>query len=458
MALRDTHKEYTEFSGRWGTSRASIGGQDVIKGFVGDYSSFDFLPGFVPEDKPRYTKYLQLAIYYNYSGWTHNGIVGAVFREKLIYESSESMEYIKTDIDGEGNGLSHFSENVLSEVVEVGRYGLLVDYSDEKKEAFVKTYNAESIFNWETESRGGVQVLTEVRLLETRVVNGDKFTKTEEEQVRVLALDEDGNYFQQLYDKNNAEIKEQDGITYPAYPRNSSGEFFKEILFQFVGSKNNKPTVDKPPLLDISYINIGHYQNSADYEENIHVHGQSTMILGSSMSVNDYNAANPDGIKVGSRTAHFLGENPTAILLQAAAAGELNVAMEKKVIQMIGIGARFISDGNNETATGKLIDASMQTSGLNTLVNNCEQGVEQCIVWIDMFMNKTPQDYLFELNRDFFDKALTAQEIIALVMLKDSSVMAVSDIRRLAKRAGFINNDRTDEDIDEEISGTSPIG
>ena len=42
---------------------------------------------------------------------------------------------------------------------------------------------------------------------------------------------------------------------------------WRVIPFQFLGSENNDTSIDDSPLYDMAEVNIGHYRNSADYEE-----------------------------------------------------------------------------------------------------------------------------------------------------------------------------------------------
>ncbi len=126
--------------------------------------------------------------------------------------------------------------------------------------------------------------------------------------------------------------------------------------------------------------------------------------------------------------------------------------MKEKVVQMIGIGAKFIQDkGRNQTAEAARIGASQQSSGLSTVVVNCSNGILQCLKWIAEFMGDSSENYIFELNQDFYDSALTAQEVTAVMMLSDSGYMAKSDVIRLVKKAGWLDGDRTVEDIEQEV-------
>lgn len=462
MALQTKSKQFTLNAQRIAQMRATIGGEDVLKGKTKEYSASDFLPKFYPEteeNKKRYLAYVLRAVYYNYVGWTHAGLLGSIFRKTPNIELNPQVEYALEDIDGAGNGLEQFSKQVASEVLEVGRIGLLTDYpmitsglSVEQinrlnPTATIKKYLAESMYNEKEEVESGSVKLTQVRLIEYKSIKIDEFTDEVKKVFRVLSLDADGDYMQNVY---NEEDKLIEG---PIYPRDAKGNMFSFIPFQFIGAEDNRASVDKPPLLDISNINLGHFRNSADNEENLFVHGQGTIFLGSNLTVEQFKKANPNGIQVGARAGHFLGANGNAQLLQLTRSANQE-AMDAKVVQMIGIGARFIQDKSGaQTAEAAKIGAAQQGSGLTTLVTNVSEGISNCLAWANQFMGGKA-DNEFELNTDFFDAELTAQEVSAIILLSDAAHLAESDINHLIKRAGWLRSGRTVEDIKSEIEET----
>ena len=62
------------------------------------------------------------------------------------------------------------------------------------------------------------------------------------------------------------------------------------------------------------------------------------------------------------------------------------------------------------------------------------------------------------LNRDFFDSKLTPQEIMAIIQLGDTQLIAPSDQRTMMRTGRIeIDSDRTDEEIDADISDNPPL-
>ncbi len=452
MPINKKHKDYTKNSNRWDTSRAVIGGEDVIKGKTGDFKPQDFLPKFSPEDKGRYDAYVFRASFVAYTGFTHIGLLGSVFRKPFEFEPSNTIEYLSDNADGQAQGLDQLSKETVSEALKVGRVGLFVDYPkvndsrNGEEQASIVLYHAENIINWKVGVKENQLFLESVTLAEEVEEEVDEFSTEAKKQYRFLKIDEDGKYFQEVYDENER-IKEE-----TFYPTDYNGNQFEIIPFQFIGAENNRPSVDKPPLLDIANVNLAHYRNSADNEENLHIHGQGTLILGSNMSTEDFKKANPNGVSVGSRNGHFLGDNAFAELLQLDPSQTLQTAMDKKVTQMIGIGARFIQEEYVDMRVDQVqVNKAQKESGLATLVGNCTKGITNCINWVLMFMGEKEQDFSFALNMDFFGASLTAQEITAMIMLVDTGVMPKSDARRKLKNIEWIDSEKTEEEIEAEI-------
>jgi hypothetical protein len=57
---------------------------------------------------------------------------------------------------------------------------------------------------------------------------------------------------------------------------------------------------------------------------------------------------------------------------------------------------------------------------------------------------------IFELNQEFFPETMNAQDVMAFIQLADRGDIAQTDVRAKLRKAGWIDSDRTDDEIDEE--------
>lgn len=448
MPVDSLNKQYAKAAKQWKFVRDAAEGQDAI-------AKKDYLPGFVPEDEERYKKYIERAYYLNVTGRTCEGLLGAIFRKPPVQKLPASLEYLSDDADGAGQGLDQLAKRMCDDLLKVGRYGLLADYPEAPEgvdreqqqrlnlRASILSYPAESIINWKTDKVGGSTVLTLVVLKEVKETPKDEFSSDCEAQYRVLRL-VDGVYTQSVYNDRKQLVSN-------TTPLDSEGNAFSFIPFVFVGAVDNKPEVDRAPLHPLAVVNVAHFRNSADYEENLFMHGQLTLGITSSMSGDEFNAANPNGIKVGARAGYFLGEGGSFVTATVPANTGLREAMKDKEEQMVAIGAKLIiQTAANQTAEAARINASSETSVLMTLVSNGSDAICTAISYAQKFMGGD-DECEYEINTDFFDSTLNPQEIMALIQLSDRGDIGQAEVRNLLRKSGIIAPDKTDEQLDDEF-------
>lgn len=449
-----THPSYDKNVPRWQLVR------DVVTSNVTQYiKSID------SSDVQRNERYKDDARLTNFTSRTKAGLVGAVFRKEIEVVLPDSIAYLEGDSTGNNLPLDKLAQETTGEVLQSGRYGLLVDFpasedgltvaevADMNLKARINKYKAESIINWQNTIENGIHMLTLVVLREiVDAISEDGFTWAQQVQYRVLRL-LDGVYIQQLYN-------EKGEIVHEYTPRDFTGSSWEFIPFVFVGSEDNDTEVDASPLFDLASLNIGHLRNSADYEESVHVTGQPTLIISTNMSAEEFKSANPAGVTIGARRGHNLGPDGTAIMLQASPNQLADVAMQRKEEQAVMMGARLVMQaGTNETAEAARIKHTGESSVLATIVRNVEDAINQCLFWADRFMSveTNEDDIIFEINKQFFDVVLDPQMIVAQLQLFNSGIIASRDIRDTLRRTSTIKADRTDEDIDDDIGNINPL-
>jgi hypothetical protein len=301
--------------------------------------------------------------------------------------------------------------------------------------ASIIPYTCEQIINWKIDVIRGRRMITMIVIAENYLNAEDEFDHSKETQYRVLRLSETG-YSQQIY-------REDLPFTNEFFPRKGDGTLWQEIPIMFVGSKNNDSTIDDAPLADIAEINIAHFRNSADYEESCFIVGQPSLFITTSMSNEQFKSMNPQGIKLGSRTGHVLGETGSASLLQADPNQLVMEAMKAKEQQMVAIGARIITDrADRETAEAARIRFASENSVLGDVVGNLSEGIRKCIEWVGEFMNADTSDAYFEINREFYDKTVDPQMIMSMVTLLDRDIIGEQDIFDRLKGAGLVDQDQ----------------
>lgn len=450
MTVSSTRKDYDKFVARWQMVR------DVLDSCVSKY-----IADIDPADPNRNHRYRADAQFTNFTSRTKYGLVGAVFRKDLIIDVPKEIEYIKSDVTGTKISMSKLAQEVTGEVIATGRYGLLCDFpaiqggltvaeaenSDIK--ARIYRYNAESIINWYVNTQYGYPQLSLVVLKECvdAIDPDDGFKWIESYQYRVLRLVE-GIYVQELYNADEELVSSY-------IPTDYNGDPFEEIPFVIVGSEDNDMAIDIVPLFDLARLNLGHYKNSADYEESVHIVGQPTLFITTEMTTDEFSSANPNGIQVGARRGYNLGPNGNAQFLQADPNQLADKAMERKEQQAVMIGARLITkQADRETAEAAVMRNSGENSILYTIAGNVEEALNRACTYLMMFMapgSIVELTRAIKVNRTFFDKNVDPNLIMAQIQLLDKGLVAKTDVRDTLRNFGMIAESRTDEQIDSDV-------
>lgn len=457
--VKTEHRQYKLYAGEQGPW------QKIRHALAGDLKIYLRDVGQNEPDKvygrARQKEYEDGAICYNFTKRTLSGMVGSVMRKDPEQIIPSQMEYLLTNADGSGVGLWQHAQDTLMELDSIGRGGLLVDAPNvavatmaEQNAGLLNPviafYTAENIVNWRLERHGSINKVVMVVLREEyEYVDGtDEFSPNYGQQYRVLDIIE-GQYRQRLYQfsqkgeliNNVQEIFPQLGSVEPG-----------TIPFTFIGASNNDSTIDDAPLLPLAELNIGHFRNSADNEESSFVVGQPTLFIspGESMSLHVFQEANPNGVKMGSRTGHNIGAGGSAALIQADPNNLAKENMLNKEQQAIQIGAQLITPTQQITAESARLQRGADTSVMATIARNVSQAYTDALKWVAEMMNLGDQEIEFKLNMEFFLQPMTAQDRAAWMADINAGLLPATAYYAALRKAGV--TDWTDEDIQDAIA------
>ena len=460
------HKEYAEYLPIWEQIDDVLAGERGVKAKGALY-----LPKPNPNDLSeandiRYKQYAKRALFFNATGRTVSALVGSVFRKKPYIELPDSIAYAYNNIDGNGVGIAQQSQSVVKNVLSKGRTGLLVDFPavdgditvararQENLQPYCIQYDAKNIVNWITERHGAITILKTIVLQEEIEQFLDILQTETIQQYRVLYIDDEGYYSQYVYQVDD-QLKVTDVEIIE--PRDANGNRLNFIPFVFVGSENNDYTIDDSPVYDLSNVNLSHYRNSADNEESSFIVGQPSLFLYVSNGAAVLEQ-NPDGIKVGSRAANMLGADDRAELLQANANNLPRENMRDKESMMVMLGARLVTPSQQETAEAARIKRSGDHSILGIIVKNVDNAYAQVIEWMQLFQSGVEDEFVFQVNNDFFFEKMTPQDRQAWLMDIQQGVISVNDYRKALREGGLLADERTDDMIEDELNDQPPAG
>lgn len=427
MPVNTVHPDYRDICKKW----------NLVRSIVKNNASH-WIRTVDSNDPDRSKQYKEDAILTNFTRLTKDGLTGLVFKKETLSEIPQQISYIQEDSTGYKFSLDQLSQKIVGEILQTGRFGLLVDYpkpnlGEVQKVARIKPYAAESIINWDYKDFGNEYKLCLLVLKEDIKETIDGFEWVNKCQYRVLFLDKDGNYGQCLYN-NELELIPDSEI----FPQDYNGNMLNYIPFNFIGSENDDAWVDSIPLYDLAVVNLGHYKASADLMESMFICGQPVpvVIVGDS-GEESFKQANQNGIVIGSRKGVVLPTNGDFKFAQVSPNTLPQQVMMDLEKQAASIGARLISPpGGRETAEAAKIRYGSQNSVLHVITKNVNKGIEEALYWISVFMMEVPEDSVYLLNDQFYEESADPQLIAQQIMLLDRGLMSGDEIRTNLKRSG----------------------
>lgn len=469
MAVDSEHPDYVKRKVQWEKLRDCNEGQEAVHA-----KGVKYLPKLSGQSADEYKAYLNRTLFYGATARTIDGLTGMIFRKAPVVEVPTGLAKMIEDVTLDGLGLVGFAEDIVEDVIEVGRAGILVDHpaapagaTQAQAEAnnirpFLKHYDAEAIFNWKTASVNNALVLTQVRLWECVANNANEFDNTEKKQIRILDLNELGQYRQRVFVEkktigSDGEKWEQLGDDIIPLKAGAPLNF---IPFYFVGVKNGLPDAEKPPLIDLANTNLSHYTSSADLEHGAHFTALPTAVIIGHQDAGE-EGGTPAEYRIGSANAWvFPNENADVKYLEFQGQGleALEKRIAKKEEYMAFLGARMLSPDKKaaETAETAQIYRAGESSVLASIAAAVSQVIEDAVMFMAEWAGQAGK-VTFKLNNDFGASRMSAQDLTALFQTYQGGGMAFADFLWNLKRGELIQEDRTEEDIRSEIEIANPF-
>lgn len=434
-----------------------ISGGDTIKAHGATY-----LPKPNPDDNSlanttRYNQYLTRAVFYNVTGRTLAGLLGTLFLREPTIQLPTGLEILTESANGIELGLAQLARRAASKTISHGRSGLFTDFPTVDSPVtvaqkggvltpIIRVYNPQDIINWKVGFRNGRKILRMVVLHELVDANLGSFNEmvatTQVHSYRVLMLDND------IYT-----VKywiEGEDVAYTSIPTDSTGVPFNEIPFTFIGAENNDELIDVPPLAAMADLNIGHYRNSADYQESCFLVGQPTPVFTGLHQSWIADVFNDQPIMLGSRQAIPLPTGASALLLQAAPNTLPFESMQALERQMIALGAQIVQQRSvQQTATESNNEEAADTSILGAGANNVSEAFRTALKFACMFAGANPDEVDFRINTNLGYVTMTPQEQTQMVANWNAGVIGWNEIRTQFRQAGIAIDD--DEAVKLEV-------
>ena len=435
----------------WEIMRAVTEGTEYLR-----ENSEAFLPLEPREDYDAYLARVNRAVFSPFTQRLIRAATGLVLRKPIsLIGDPYWTEMFKMDVDGCGSDLDEYARRLLMCSLTYGQSHILVDYpapsgarslaeerAQDRRPYWIEV-DPTNIYGWRLDRESNYGNLIQVRIAEKAVLPDGDFGEKIYDQVRVI---EPGRY--RVFRKRETveDLYEDDGGGYAGsmsspegakdYELAESGEFsLGEVPLVSIYSGKVENLVSKPPLLDIAYLNLAHFQRQADLIHSLHVASQPMLVMEGyddqtkdlAISVN-YAMATQPGNKV-----YYVEPASSAFDAQSAEIKELQMQMATLGISTLSQ-QKFVA----ESADARRLDRVDTNSMLAMVSMELEQKLQKAFNLSAEYVGIAPPEV--KISRDFDIERLIGQDITALTSLFDQQVIDREEFRDILVQGEVLPN------------------
>ena len=409
-------------------------------------NSETFLPLEPREDYSAYLARVNRAVFSPYTQRLIRAAAGLILRKPISIEGDPYWtEVFNKNVDGCGSDIDEYARRQAICALTYGHCHTLVDFpapTDARTLAEERALNRrpywieiepKNIYGWRLDRDSNYGSLTQVRIAEKAVVPDGDFGEKVYDQVRVI---EPGRY--RIYRRDQQENQLQGSSAYPnSYDQTTTAGGEYEIVEQGAFDLEDIPLItvyankvetmsSRPPLLDIAYLNLAHFQRQADLIHSLHIASQPMLVMEGwddqtkdiAISVN-YAMATQPGNKV-----YYVEPASSAFEAQSAEVQELQQ-------QMSSLGISTLSQQKHvaESADARRLDRIDTNSMLAMVSMDLESGLQKSYDLAANYLGIEPPEVT--ISRDFDLQRLIGQDITAMGQLLENEVIDRGEFREM---------------------------
>jgi hypothetical protein len=411
-----------------------------------------FLPKWNNESPNDYDYRIRTSALFNVFAHTVDSLGGKPFIRPISWTADMPADIISwfDNIDLTGRNLDVFCRELFTAGLAYGMTHVLVDYPRvegvktlaQEKAIGARPYlvhlRPNKILGWRSTRKGGIEVLTMLRILEhIEVEDGPFMTKTVE-QVRVL---EPGKWTTYRFDQAERDWDEFESGT-------TSLDFIPLLTFY---TRRKEFMVADSPLIDVADLNILHWQVSSDMYATLHTASVPILtIIG--VEANDQTNA---PVEVGAKSALLLPSGATAHFTEhtgkAIAAGA--ASLDRIETQMRLLGAELlVKQPGQATATQATLDTSQQRAELQAITAVFEDFMDNVIDTMAQWAKIKEPPGKMQIYRDFLLAAEDAIQEALLFSITTTGLLSPQSFYEEMLRRNVYDTDRSWDDEQERIA------
>lgn len=420
-----------------------------------------------PFAKERYKEFLYGAEFDDFPNLTRLTMLGKIPISRVEPEIPAQMDYLISDADGDGTSFTESMAKAADNVLQFKWHVLVADFEglsdipiqsvsmddfeNAGLRANIKQYSRNNVINWNHRMVNGVKQLSFIMLREVGTLfDQENFQHEPVDSYLILALDEEGNYYQQkivaVGEDGGYEKGERSYVTIGDEP----------VKFLPVEIVCDEPIKDDQMPQGMGYLYpicttaLYRYRVSALYKETMRYLAPTIFTKGwtqvDKQLFKDVNG-NRQGILMGGGVVNNLPNNVDWGVVSADTdLGGYERYFEANEDKVRALGGVFSSKDNpNATATEAEIDAHNQNAILNNICDSLESSYRRCVGYCAVLQGLVSQDEIMgfveaitlEIGRDFATPKLTVEEVDRLLSMVGAGVKTREQVAYMLANGGW---------------------
>jgi hypothetical protein len=439
--------------------RDCAGGPSVIRD-----RGMRYLPRDPGEKSAPYRSRLNRSVFFSVFSETTQGLTGLVFvKDPVLGDDVPTViaQHLE-NVDNAGTHFDVFAAELFEDALTAGHNGILVEYpktggtqtARDEMQGAARPYWVpilkDNIVSWRTAVISGKTVLTQLVIKECTEQPDGAFGEKEVTNYRVLFRDANGairgNLLHITETKAVVILDEWD------YPTQD------EIPFAEIPTSGRKGILEsRPPLLDLAYKNVEHYQVTSDRATSAHMTCVPIWVetgIDPAPTINGESA--PEQVVLGPNNSRRF-KNPAATAGYQSHSGQALSEVSKIVEELkadmavLGLSMLAPSARHAETAQAKRMDKASSDSKLGRTARGLQDGLERALYFHARYLG-LPSGGSVTINRDFENLTMLSDMLTAYVGAVANAGLPIRVMLEAMQKGGLLPDSANLDDIEAEVA------
>lgn len=409
--------------------RALRGGTEAMRA-----AGQEYLPKEPGETPLAYNKRLKRSVLTNFIARVVKNLSSKPFSRPVGVTSEshpELAELFASDIDGKGTSVSALASVVFQDALWNGTSFLCVDAPVDGGQPYVYWLSADDILGYKLDEDGRLQ---EIRIAEVAAAQDGEWGERNVARVRVfrrsggkvlwcLYQESDGSDYVQIEPWRDFGLPEIPVIPIHSNPAETRGTLFCP-----------------PPMIDLAYMNIAHWQEFSDQRNILHV-ARVPILFASGVEEGVEIKIGVDSAIVANAGSDlkFVEHSGNAINAGRQSLQDLEGLMASYGIEMLQ------NNGVVETATGRALNAGENNNQIASMATATASVIAKVFEMLARFSRVSNAQFACDINTEYGINAST-EELQALATARANGDLSQFEYLAELKRRGVLRNDFSQED------------